>query len=101
MFTVNGLKIFDQIDNEELSSFEYIIRDARIKASGLNKGLRPVWFQDNEKIESFLESSHNIYTKQAHRTVAETTLYEFCAYIRGDDMKTATKKEATDGKDSD
>ena len=57
--------------------------------------------QDNEKIDSFLESSHNIYTKPAHRTVAETTLYEFCAYVRGDDMKKAIKKEDTHGTDSD
>ena len=38
--------------------------------------------EDEEKIESFLSSPNNIYTKPAHWAVAEKTLQEFCAYIR-------------------
>jgi hypothetical protein len=37
---------------------------------------------DNEKIESFLCSPNNIYTKPAHWAVAEKTLQEFCAFLR-------------------
>lgn len=49
-FAVNGLKNYEQISDEELSGFEYIIRDAKVMADDLINGLKPVWFQDSGKI---------------------------------------------------
>jgi hypothetical protein len=50
-----------------------------------------------DQIDTFLRSSANIYTQKAHLTVAEKTLQEFCAYLRGEDKKKPVTKEVNDG----
>ena len=56
--------------------------------------------EDNDRIERFLKSKHNVYDKSAHLTVAENTLQAFAAWNRGDKPKEKAfdAEEATDGK---
>ena len=49
-FAVNGLRYMDRIKEDELSGFEYILKDAIKKAELLVKGMKPILVNNDERI---------------------------------------------------
>ena len=49
-FAVNGLRYMDRIKEDELSGFEYILKDAIKKAELLVQGMKPILVNNDERI---------------------------------------------------
>ena len=49
-FAVNGLRYMDRINEDELSGFEYILKDAIKKAELLVQGMKPILVNNDERI---------------------------------------------------
>ena len=49
-FAVNGLRYMDRIKEDELSGFEYILKDAIKKAGALVQGMKPILVNNDDRI---------------------------------------------------
>ncbi len=49
-FALNGLRDLNTIHNDEIMAFDYIIRDARMKAISLADGFKPILTSCDERI---------------------------------------------------
>ncbi len=49
-FAVNGLRNMSRINEDELSAFEYILKDAIKKTGTLVQGMKPILVNNDERI---------------------------------------------------